>query len=87
MRQPIRYRIRWVDGGTEYLVVATAHPRVGTVTVELPDAQSFVADVVTARAIPMILSHIVYAVLRPEGPLLRVEAEHERNWLDLRELS
>ena len=85
MEKPSRFRVRWTDNGVVREVVATAFPIPQTAHVTLPGG-GFTADVVMARAIPMLLSHVVYSVLQPDGPYLLVEAEYDGRWVDLREL-
>jgi hypothetical protein len=84
--KPTRFRIRWRDGNIERQVVVAANRLTETVHCELPGGQGFTADVVAARATQMLLSHIVYSVLEPTGPLLWIEARQNGTWLDLREV-
>lgn len=80
------FRIRWGDERSPATVVARADPAARTATVTLPDGTAFTVDVVAARAIPMLLSHLVFAVLDPEGPMLTIEARAGGDWTDLRGL-
>lgn len=82
---PTEYRIRWVEDGAEHELRATANPVERTITLDLPDAPPLTVDVTSARALPMILSHVVFRVLRPTGPGLSVEAYDGSDWLDVRD--
>jgi hypothetical protein len=68
-------RIPDPDGppGAELVVRATVDQRTKTITFELPDHTSTTLDVVTARALQMILWEGVFGALQPTGPRLRVE--------------
>lgn len=51
-----------------------------TVTVELPDRTRTTLDVVTARALQMVLAAAVYSSLRPVGPYLVLDRNHGDGW-------
>jgi hypothetical protein len=74
-REEFTVRIPDPDGppGTELVVRATVDQRTKTITFELPDHTSATLDVVTARALQMILWEGVFGALQPTGPRLRVE--------------
>ncbi|MQA24849.1 MAG: hypothetical protein GEU94_05125 [Micromonosporaceae bacterium] len=76
------YRIRFrIDGdGAERQVLAVADGRAQTITVELPDGVRVTIDVVTARAVYMLLHEAVYSSLEPTGPLLRLERNTADGW-------
>jgi hypothetical protein len=54
-------------------VCAIVDHRTKTITMELPDGTRAELDVVTARALQMILWEAVFGALQPTGPRLRVE--------------
>jgi hypothetical protein len=58
---------------SEQVVRATVDHVTKTITFELPDQTSTTLDVVTARALQMILWEGVFGALQPAGPRLRVE--------------
>src|SRR5258705_4055800 len=58
---------------TEVQVRATVDHATETITFELPDRTRTTLDVVTARALQMILWETVFGSLHPSGPRLRVE--------------
>ncbi len=60
-------------GGREVVVRGTVDHTTKTITFELPDHTSTTLDVVTARALQMILWEGVFGALQPTGPRLRVE--------------
>jgi hypothetical protein len=60
-------------GESEQVVRATVDHVTKTITFELPDHTSTTLDVVTARALQMILWEGVFGALQPTGPRLRVE--------------
>ncbi|MGH2604364.1 MAG: hypothetical protein ACRDJ9_33870 [Dehalococcoidia bacterium] len=66
------YRIRLDDTGHE-VVRATVDRPAQTITLELPNGLRDTIDVVTARAVCMLLHEAVYSSLEPVGPFLRVE--------------
>lgn len=74
-REEFTVRIPDPDGlpGTELVVSATVDQRTKTITFELPDHTVATLDVVTARALQMILWEGVFGALQPTGPRLRVE--------------
>jgi hypothetical protein len=74
-REEFTVRIPDPDGppGAELVVRATVDQRTKTITFELPDQTSTTLDVVTARALQMILWEGVFGALQPTGPRLRVE--------------
>jgi|GEM_PF-6614289 len=82
---PTEYRIRWQERGAERRILATANPTDRTVTVDLPDRSAVTVDVTSARALPMLLSHLVFTVLEPSGPYLSIEASVDGHWIDLRD--
>jgi hypothetical protein len=51
-----------------------------TITYELPDNTRTTLDVVTARALQMILWEGVFGSLQPSGPRLRVERNLAADW-------
>jgi hypothetical protein len=77
------YRVRFpnpVCDSTEIEVRATVD-RIGkTITYELPDNTRATIDVVTARALHMILWESVYGSLEPNGPFLRLEKHTGDEW-------
>ncbi len=81
-----RYRIRWADQPEAPIrqITADIYSVSRTVRLGLPAGQTVTADVVTARAAAMLLSHSVFAVLRPDGPYLAIEAATEQGWTMLR---
>lgn len=66
--EPSLFRIRWEYGGFESELTAVANRDGKTVTVTFPGRQTAVIDVVAARAAQIMLNHISYCVLEPEGP-------------------
>lgn len=86
---PVGYRIRWGDDGTGSTpgeVLGDVDTAARTVTLSMPGGQRSIVDVVTARALTMMLSEVVYAVLQPDGPFLAVEARTGTGWVSLREV-
>ncbi|MGH3449782.1 MAG: hypothetical protein ACRDQW_03450 [Haloechinothrix sp.] len=77
------YRIRFQldDEPSEWQVRAVADCRARTVTVELPDVCRVTFDVVTARAVCMLLHEAVYSALEPTGPYLRLERNTADGWV------
>lgn len=77
MDQPVtldEYRVRFPTPDGQAVEVRGTVDRTGkTVTYELPDHTRTTVDVVTARALQMILSESVFGSLHPSGPHLRVE--------------
>jgi hypothetical protein len=73
------FTVRFPDPGrapercAEVQVHATVNPETNTITFELPDKTQTTLDVVTARALQMILWEGVFGSLQPNGPRLRVE--------------
>jgi hypothetical protein len=61
------------DQPTEVQVRGTVDHGSKTITYELPDQTRTTLDVVTARALQMILWEGVFGSLQPSGPRLRVE--------------
>ena len=61
------------DQPTEIQVRGTVDHKAKTITYELPDNTRTTLDVVTARALQMILWEGVFGSLQPSGPRLRVE--------------
>jgi hypothetical protein len=57
----------------ELVVRGMVDHRTKTITFELPDHTRTTLDVVTARALQMILWEGVFGALQPTGPRLRVE--------------
>ncbi|MQA24013.1 MAG: hypothetical protein GEU94_00775 [Micromonosporaceae bacterium] len=76
------YRIRFrIDGDVgERQVRAVADCRAQTITVELPNGARATVDVVTARAVCMLLHETIYSALEPTGPLLRLEHNSPDGW-------
>lgn len=77
------YRVRFPhpDGAhSEVQVHGTVDRIHKTITYELPDSTRATLDVVTARALQMILWESVYSSLEPSGPLLRVEKNTDSEW-------
>ena len=74
-REEFTVRIPDPDGlpGAELVVRASVDQRTKTITFELPDHTTATLDVVTARALQMILWEGVFGALQPTGPRLRVE--------------
>jgi hypothetical protein len=60
-------------GQSELVVRGTVDHVTKTITFELPDHTSTTLDVITARALQMILWEGVFGALQPTGPRLRVE--------------
>jgi hypothetical protein len=80
-----KFRVRWEDAnGFERQVTAAANIPDRTVSLALPSGDVVTVDVVTARAVGMLVSHVVYGPLEPEGPYLSVEYRTARAWADLR---
>lgn len=61
------------DGESDLVVRGTVDHATKTITFELPDHTRTTLDVVTARALQMILWEGVFGALQPTGPRLRVE--------------
>jgi hypothetical protein len=61
------------DHCAEPRVHATVDRDAKTITYELPDKTRTTLDVVTARALQMVLWEGVFGSLQPNGPRLRVE--------------
>ena len=61
------------DGDADLVVRGTVDHTTKTITFELPDHTHTTLDVVTARALQMILWEGVFGALQPTGPRLRVE--------------
>ncbi|MGH3737850.1 MAG: hypothetical protein ACRDT6_19895 [Micromonosporaceae bacterium] len=76
------YRIHYVDqdDGTGREVRATVDRHRAAITVELPDGSRTTLDVVTARALYMVLWESVYSSLEPSGPYLRLERNTGEGW-------
>ncbi|MGH2598952.1 MAG: hypothetical protein ACRDJ9_06150 [Dehalococcoidia bacterium] len=74
----IRFRVESEPG--ERQVRAVADCRTQTITVELPDGGRATVDVVTARALYMLLHQAIYASLEPTGPFLRLERNTIYGW-------
>ena len=81
---PTEFRIRWEQDGVERGMRAVADLADRTITVEPPGADPVVVDVTGSRALSMLLSHLVFVVLRPSGPYLGIEARCDGRWVDLR---
>ncbi len=79
-----RFRVQW-DGDGDEQVLACTCPITRTVQLRLPGRQQVTVDVVTARAVMMLLSHTVFGVLRPDGPYLHIEEPSGDGWISLRE--
>jgi hypothetical protein len=62
-------------GDVEAVVRGTVDHVAKTITFELPDHTSTTLDVLTARALQMILWEGVFGALQPTGPRLRVERQ------------
>jgi hypothetical protein len=58
---------------SELVVRGTVDHATKTITFELPDHTTTTLDVVTARALQMILWEGVFGALQPTGPRMRVE--------------
>lgn len=65
------YRVRRAD--TTQASVHAAVAGDASITVVVGDGQRLVLDVVTARAVTMLLTEVVYHALQPEGPWLFLE--------------
>ncbi|MGA8113861.1 MAG: hypothetical protein WCA46_09385 [Actinocatenispora sp.] len=75
------YRVLSVDGEpTEPLVRATVDLDSATLAVQVPDGPRISIDVVTARALYMLLGEAVYCSLAPTGPFLRLERNTDGDW-------
>jgi hypothetical protein len=59
--------------GCDRQVRGTVNHAQNTITYELPDRTRATLDVVTARALQMILWEAVFGSLHPSGPFLQVE--------------
>lgn len=78
-RVPTRFRVQWTDDdGARQEVTATADLAGQTIALHLPGEQTVTVRVVTSRAVQMLLNHITYCVLEPDGPMLTVEARGPR---------
>lgn len=78
------YRVRFphpTGEPTEVQVRATVDRTEKTITYELPDHTRATIDVVTARALHMILWESVYGSLEPNGPFLQLEKNAGDDWL------
>lgn len=74
--KPSLFRIRWDHHGVDSELTAVASCDDQTVTVTFPGKQTATIDVVAARATHIMLNHISYCVLEPDGPLmLEIEAQ------------
>ena len=77
--KPNVFRIRWEYNGAESELLATANREDQTVTVTFPGNQTATMDVVAARVTQVMLNHVAYCVLEPDGPLLpEIEAQGPR---------
>lgn len=74
-----RYRVRVPDPAQLTDTLARAEVCVDlvgkTVTTTLPGHPPITVDVVTARALSMLLWHAVFGSLEPSGPELRIEKD------------
>lgn len=68
------------DHPAEVQVRGTVDHDTKTITYELPDSTRTTLDVVTARALQMILWEGVFGSLQPSGPRLRVERQLATDW-------
>lgn len=70
------YRIAWEHKDCTAEVLASVDVDARTITLSMPDGQQATLDVVTSRAVQMLLNHVTYCVLDPSGPpVLQVEAQ------------
>jgi hypothetical protein len=76
------FTVRFPDPGderdepAEVQVQCTVDHVAKTITYQLPDGTRTTLDVVTARALQMILWGAVFGSLQPSGPHLRVERSY-----------
>lgn len=69
----VRFPTAEPDHCAELRVCATVDRNARTITYELPDKTRTTLDVVTARALQMILWEAVFGSLQPNGPRLSLE--------------
>lgn len=77
------YSVRFPDPAgspAEVQVHATVDLPTRTITVALPDQTRATVDVVTARALHMLLGGAVYGSLHPTGPHPRLEKNTGTGW-------
>jgi hypothetical protein len=67
-KQQTTFRIAWEHNGSKAEVVAVTNVDDQTITLRLPDGAQATLDVVTSRAVQMLLNHVTYCVLDPTGP-------------------
>ncbi|MGH3738934.1 MAG: hypothetical protein ACRDT6_25545 [Micromonosporaceae bacterium] len=67
------YLVRRADAGCAVQLRGVVDRPAGTVIVELPGGDRVALDVVTARALHMLLAEVIYGALEPSGPYLRLE--------------
>lgn len=67
-RPETMFRIAWQHQGYEAEVIAVTNVDDQVIALRLPDGAQVTLDVVTSRAVQMLLNHVTYCVLDPTGP-------------------
>lgn len=67
------YRVLRADVPGAVQLRGVADALTSTLTCELPDGRRVTVDVVTARALHLLIAEAIYGPLQPSGPYLRLE--------------